>query len=226
TKLKDKHLDVQNGDLWTVKSIHGSQIELEGDKQQTRQIDTAEYTDFRHGYAVTTHTTQAATVDRSEGLPGGNMQDAHSTLVQISRQKDGITMTITQEQLDDALERTVPTREMREDLKNIGIEGEAREDMSGREAVSILRGKGVWSEEQQREAEVGAIGDAWGRDQTKVLAADLLPVQVLPAHGVEIKEAEIDRAPAPAPAPMAEHVPEQAPGPPGRGRGEEMGLER
>lgn len=230
TKLKDKALDVQNGDLWTVRKIEGSVLELEGDKQQTRRIDTAEYTDFRHGYAVTTHSTQAATVDRAEGLPGGNMQDAHSTLVQISRQKDGITMTVTQEQLDDAMERTAPTREMREDLQRIGIEGEALDDLTGREAVSILRGKGGWTEEQQREAEIGAIGDAWGRDRTKVLAADLLP-EAKP-QTIEIKEVEMDHAPASAPtsAPVAEHVPdppsrepEQAPG---RGRGEEMGLER
>ncbi|WP_167631043.1 MobF family relaxase [Mariprofundus ferrooxydans] len=64
-----KELGVKNGDLATVKGIEftekGLRINIETDAGKQVQIDPSSYPHMMHGYAITAHASQGATVDQA-----------------------------------------------------------------------------------------------------------------------------------------------------------------
>ncbi|MGE0284400.1 MAG: AAA family ATPase, partial [Rhizobiaceae bacterium] len=86
----DKELGVKNGMLGTVETIHPNEItvRLDGDCSASRRVtfDPRTYRQFDHGYAVTIHKSQGATVDRSYVLASSTM-DASLTYVALTRHR-------------------------------------------------------------------------------------------------------------------------------------------
>lgn len=64
-----KHLDVKNGDLCSVKRLEftksGLKIHIELDRGGSRIINPETYSNLMHGYAITAHASQGATVDKA-----------------------------------------------------------------------------------------------------------------------------------------------------------------
>ena len=83
---------VRNGQLGTVEGIDARRdgvllrVRLdEGGRVAT--LPTARYPHLDHGYALTTHKAQGATVDRTFVLAGGNLANRELGLVQLSRHR-------------------------------------------------------------------------------------------------------------------------------------------
>jgi ATP-dependent exoDNAse (exonuclease V) alpha subunit len=83
---------VKNGHLGTVEAIDGRagkavlQVRLDGDGRRV-SLPVKEYPHVDHGYAITTHKAQGATVDHSFILAGGQLADRELGLVQLSRHR-------------------------------------------------------------------------------------------------------------------------------------------
>lgn len=106
-KRNDRETGLKNGDLMTVRSIHykphGVEIEVHVDRtKEIVTINPDEYSQLRHGYAVTTHAAQGATVDRAVVLGGGSMTSRESTYVQMSRMRETAEFIATRQQIRDA----------------------------------------------------------------------------------------------------------------------------
>ncbi|AOU98313.1 hypothetical protein BI364_10380 [Acidihalobacter yilgarnensis] len=118
-KKNDRATSLKNGDLMTVERIEytpsGVQVIARLDRTaELVRFDPAEYSQLRHGYAVTTHAAQGATVDRAVALAGGSMTSRESTYVQMSRMRETAEIIATRQQLRDAAEQIGPTEKMLE----------------------------------------------------------------------------------------------------------------
>ena len=84
----DRELGVKNGMLGTVQGISASKLRvlLDGDDANAVTFNPRDYKDFDHGYAVTIHKSQGATVDRSFVLATRSM-DRHLSYVAMTRHK-------------------------------------------------------------------------------------------------------------------------------------------
>ena len=83
---------VKNGQLGTVEGIDarrdGALLRVRLDEgQRVVTLPTARYDHLDHGYALTTHQAQGATVDRAFVLAGGNLANRELGLVQLSRHR-------------------------------------------------------------------------------------------------------------------------------------------
>ncbi|MEM9737477.1 MAG: Ti-type conjugative transfer relaxase TraA, partial [Pseudomonadota bacterium] len=119
----DRALGVKNGMLGTVKDVHESRmvVELDGEPPTTRIFDPRRYRSFDHGYAVTIHKSQGATVDRAYVLASRSM-DRHLAYVAMTRHRDEMRLFVRPEDRPDwarnlhrtrerhGLDRTHPTR--------------------------------------------------------------------------------------------------------------------
>ncbi|WP_282611086.1 Ti-type conjugative transfer relaxase TraA [Pelagibius sp. Alg239-R121] len=85
-RQNDKQLGVKNGSLGRVTEIGEGSLSAQLDSGERLRIDPAEYRNFDHGYAMTIHKSQGATVDRSFVLGTGGM-DRHLTYVAMSRHR-------------------------------------------------------------------------------------------------------------------------------------------
>ncbi|GAA6207870.1 hypothetical protein NBRC116601_11630 [Cognatishimia sp. WU-CL00825] len=99
----DKSIGVKNGMLGTVKKTSRNQItvDLDDDNGQQRKviINPATYRAFDHGYAVTIHKSQGATVDLSYVLVSKTMDDP-LTYVAMTRHRNSLKLyTNGQDQL-------------------------------------------------------------------------------------------------------------------------------
>ncbi|WP_243613079.1 AAA family ATPase [Shimia aestuarii] len=92
----NKELGVKNGMLGTVEKIDGSKISVRfGDLERTRvTFDANSYRSFDHGYAVTVHKSQGATVDRSYVLASRTL-DASLTYVAMTRHRDDLRLFVS-----------------------------------------------------------------------------------------------------------------------------------
>jgi Ti-type conjugative transfer relaxase TraA len=118
---------LKNGDLMSVERIdytpQGVQIAVRLDRTgDLVRIDPAEYSQLRHGYAVTTHAAQGATVDRAVALAGGSMTSRESTYVQMSRMRETAEIIATRQQLANAAEQIGPTEKMLELAETVAAE--------------------------------------------------------------------------------------------------------
>lgn len=96
----DRNLGVKNGMLGTVTSARHNEItvvlDADGGKRQKVTFDPKHYPAFDHGYAVTIHKSQGATVDRSFVLASRTM-DAPLTYVAMTRHRDDMSLYIDEQ---------------------------------------------------------------------------------------------------------------------------------
>ena len=94
----DKNIGVKNGMLGTVVSAQDSEVvvELDGETPRYVQFDLSEFNHFDHGYAVTIHKSQGATVDQSYVLTSRSM-DEHFTYVAMTRHRDDMQVFVNAE---------------------------------------------------------------------------------------------------------------------------------
>jgi Ti-type conjugative transfer relaxase TraA len=87
----DWGLEVKNGTLATVEQAGQGRVVALIDGGARVSIDQATYADIDHGYAVTLHKAQGATVDRAFVLASGGM-DRHLIYVGMTRHRDTATL--------------------------------------------------------------------------------------------------------------------------------------
>lgn len=94
----EHELGVKNGMLGTVESAATDRIavRLDGDGHSLSRIafDPRRYRDFDHGYAVTIHKSQGATVDRAYVLASRSM-DQPLTYVAMTRHRDALRLYVS-----------------------------------------------------------------------------------------------------------------------------------
>lgn len=94
----DKALGVKNGMLGTVKAANDGalSVALEGDGRIRRSVtfDPRHYRTFDHGYAVTIHKSQGATVDRAYVLASRTMDDP-LTYVAMTRHREAVSLFVS-----------------------------------------------------------------------------------------------------------------------------------
>ena len=91
----DKDIGVKNGMLGTVVTAQNGEISvvLDGDSDRLIRFDPHQFQNFDHGYAVTIHKSQGATVDQSYVLASRSM-DRHLTYVAMTRHRDDMRLFI------------------------------------------------------------------------------------------------------------------------------------
>ena len=91
----DKNMGVKNGMLGTVTEASETEITvtLDGDGSRTLTFTPQHYRSFDHGYAVTIHKSQGATVDQSYILASRSM-DKHLAYVAMTRHRDTMRLYI------------------------------------------------------------------------------------------------------------------------------------
>jgi len=91
----DKEIGVKNGMLGTVVSAGDSEISvaLDGDKNRQVRFDPRDFRSFDHGYAVTIHKSQGATVDQAYVLATRSM-DRHLAYVAMTRHRDDMRLFV------------------------------------------------------------------------------------------------------------------------------------
>ncbi len=91
----DRELGVKNGTLGTVEAAGAGRLTviLDGDKASRERVtvEAHAYAEVDHGYAVTIHKSQGATVDRAFVLASGGM-DRHLTYVAMTRHREQATL--------------------------------------------------------------------------------------------------------------------------------------
>ncbi|MEP2471046.1 MAG: Ti-type conjugative transfer relaxase TraA, partial [Paracoccaceae bacterium] len=94
----DKELGVKNGMLGTVaKAADGKiSVTLDGEDEPTITFDPRSYRHFDHGYAVTIHKSQGATVDQAYVL-GSRSMDKHLAYVALTRHREGVQLFVSSE---------------------------------------------------------------------------------------------------------------------------------
>ena len=92
----DKDIGVKNGMLGTVVTAQDGQITvaLDGDKDRLVHFNPQDFRSFDHGYAVTIHKSQGATVDQSYVLASRSM-DRHLAYVAMTRHRDDMRLFVT-----------------------------------------------------------------------------------------------------------------------------------
>ncbi|GLO71328.1 hypothetical protein MACH17_28450 [Phaeobacter inhibens] len=94
----NKDIGVKNGMLGTVTAVDSNQItvSLDGKTEQTVTFDPRTFQTFDHGYAVTIHKSQGATVDQSYVLASRSM-DRHLAYVALTRHRDDMKLFVSNE---------------------------------------------------------------------------------------------------------------------------------
>lgn len=87
----ERAMGVKNGTLGTVQGAADGRLTVQLDNGNHVVIDQATYADIDHGYAITIHKSQGATVDRSYLLASGGM-DRNLTYVGMTRHRDTATL--------------------------------------------------------------------------------------------------------------------------------------
>lgn len=94
----DKETGVKNGMLGTVQRVSDSKMSvlLDGDKPTKVTFDPRQFRSFDHGYAVTIHKSQGATVDQSYVLASRTM-DQHLAYVAMTRHREGMHLFVNEQ---------------------------------------------------------------------------------------------------------------------------------
>ncbi len=102
----NRDLGVKNGMLGTVEKAEPGRLEIRLDSAKgpgtgrSVSVSMADYAAVDHGYAVTIHKAQGATVDRTFVLASGSM-DRHLTYVGMTRHRDAVTLYAGREEFAD-----------------------------------------------------------------------------------------------------------------------------
>jgi len=96
----DKEIGVKNGMLGTVETIDADHVSVrmdsDGGTERCVSFDPNRYRSFDHGYAVTIHKSQGATVDRAYVLASRTM-DAPLTYVAMTRHREELRLFLNEE---------------------------------------------------------------------------------------------------------------------------------
>jgi len=86
-----KRIGIYNSELATIKSINPLTLAVTAktDSGNTVTFDPFKMNEFRHGYAITTHKSQGATVDKVYTLYDGYFMDREKGYVAMSRGREG-----------------------------------------------------------------------------------------------------------------------------------------
>ena len=87
----DRELGVKNGTLGRVEEAAAGLLGVVLDNGERRTVEAHAYAAVDHGYAVTIHKAQGATVDRAFVLASGGM-DRHLTYVAMTRHREQVTL--------------------------------------------------------------------------------------------------------------------------------------
>lgn len=114
----DRELGVKNGMLGTVRRVDAARlvVDLDGDPPRKLAFDPRVYRNFDHGYAVTIHRAQGATVDHGYVLASRSM-DRHLAYVAMTRHRDALRIFVGNEDRPGwarAPRRELPRRDPRQ----------------------------------------------------------------------------------------------------------------
>jgi Ti-type conjugative transfer relaxase TraA len=87
----DRELGVKNGTLGRIEEAAAGRLDVVLDGGERRTIEAHAYAAIDHGYAITIHKAQGATVDRAFVLASGGM-DRHLTYVAMTRHREQATL--------------------------------------------------------------------------------------------------------------------------------------
>jgi hypothetical protein len=132
----NRDLDVKNGLLGTVQAVSIGRVDVQldvsgADMARAVQIDVSTYNAFDHGYALTIHKTQGATVDRAFVFASGTM-DRHLTYVAMTRHRDAAMLYVDREEFPDRAAL----------IKRLGRDGSKETTLDYVEAFKERRGIG------------------------------------------------------------------------------------
>ena len=98
-------LGLYTNDVVTVKKIEGERVTVlknnDGHRSVEIEFNLSQFNSFRHGYAITSHKSQAATVDRSFVLVDTMFFDREKFYVALSRTRDFSQIIVNREILGD-----------------------------------------------------------------------------------------------------------------------------
>ena len=97
----DQRLGVQNGTLGTARHVSENRMTVALDDGRELSFDPHQYGFIDHGYAMTTHKAQGATVDRTYVLATSERWDAHMAYVALSRHRETTTLHYDREAFGD-----------------------------------------------------------------------------------------------------------------------------
>jgi hypothetical protein len=147
-----------------------SVLKIQCDDGKTREINTQEYRDLRHGYAVTGHASQGATIQKSFVLFNRGASDLSWGYVAMTRHKDRVQLYATEADRHDLAERfsKAALKGTTLDLKEYQqATPEASKDMDGSapspQASSAKGGQQSTSEQMPQEATQQA---GWNQQNT------------------------------------------------------------
>ena len=93
----DARLGVRNGALGTVEAMEGTSMRVRPDGGGAAlEVDASGFRAIDHGYAVTVHRSQGATVDRTFAFAGATM-DRHLTYVAMTRHREDVRLHAARE---------------------------------------------------------------------------------------------------------------------------------
>jgi Ti-type conjugative transfer relaxase TraA len=136
---------VKNGTLGTVERVEASHFAARLDDGRRVGFDPRDYDTIAHGYAVTIHKSQGATVDRVYAL-ADPMMNRNAAYVALTRHREGVHLFADREtfadrcHLDKALSRD-SRKDLARDYAAADLERIAARLTLGREQSAALRGK-------------------------------------------------------------------------------------
>jgi Ti-type conjugative transfer relaxase TraA len=95
-----RELGVKNGTLGRVEEAAAGRLVVVLDNGERRTVEAHAYAAIDHGYAVTIHKAQGATVDRAFVLASGGM-DRHLTYVAMTRHREQVTLYAGRDDFED-----------------------------------------------------------------------------------------------------------------------------
>ncbi len=155
-------LGVKNGDLGTVKSASDGRLTLEMDSGREVITNSDEYDHITHGYAITLHAAQGATVDRAAVLLDQRMSNREWSYVSASRSREETVLYGTDNQIRDL--QTLSQTMSRSEQKSTSLDHlppskppPMAQPLSGNETQK--------AEEPQQQAAAKASGHAQGENK-------------------------------------------------------------
>ena len=119
----NKILNVKNGNLGILKNIEnfadGVMMTIELDENRTVQVSSEEYSNLQHGFGITTHKSQGATILHTHVLTGSSMTDLQSTYVNMTRHKQSAHLYSDRRAIEQLAATAEPTQFMISYASNI-----------------------------------------------------------------------------------------------------------
>lgn len=139
-RKNDRTLKVKNGTTGIVTAIDGGNIvvAIDGTPPRAIRVDLATYPHVTHGYAVTIHKSQGATVDRAFIL-ASPLMDRHSAYVALSRHRTEVALHWSEDRFADRA--AVVRRLSRARLKDVTLDYEEALALSASAIIKAARNK-------------------------------------------------------------------------------------